>query len=65
MIGLIGKLCGSCLECMVWGIKGIYIDSLVCVRIKGGKSEQFSIDSGVRQWCIMSPSIFNVYMDAG
>ena len=27
-------------------------------------SEQFGIDSGVRQGCVMSPSLFYVYMDA-
>ena len=37
------------------GIKSMYIDSSACVRIKGGESEQFRIDSGVRQGCIMSP----------
>ena len=32
-------------------------------RIKGGESEQFRIGSGVRQKCIMSPWLFNVYVD--
>ena len=44
--------------------KSIYVDSLACVRVKGDVSEWFRIDSGVRQGCIMSPWIFNVYMDA-
>ena len=48
---------------MILIIKSIYVDSLACVRVKGGKSEQFRIDSGVRQGCIMSPWLFNVYMD--
>ena len=30
-------------------------------RVKGGESEGFRIDSGVRQGCIMSLWIFNVY----
>ena len=46
------------------GIKSMYVDSSACVRIKGGISEQFRIDSGVRKGCIMSPWLFNVYMDA-
>ena len=29
------------------GIKSMYFDSSVCVRIKGGKSERFRKDSGV------------------
>ena len=41
----------------------MYVDSSVCVRIKGGESEQFRIDSGVRQGYIMSPWLFNVYMN--
>ena len=45
------------------GIKSIYVDSSACVRIKVGESEQSRIDSGVRQGCIMSPWLFNVYMD--
>ena len=45
------------------GIKSMYVDSSVCVRIKWGENEQFRIDSGVRQECIMSPWLFNVYMD--
>ena len=42
-----GKLLG--------GNKSMYVDSLSCVRVKGGMSEWFRIDSGVRQGCIMSP----------
>ena len=45
------------------GIKSMYVDSLVCARVKGSESELFKIDSGVRQGCIMSPLFFNVYMD--
>ena len=45
------------------GIKIIYADSLACVRVKESESERFRIDSGVRQGCITSPWVFNVYMD--
>ena len=48
---------------LVSGIKSMYVDSSVCVRIKGVESEQFRIESGVRQGCIMSSWLFNVYMD--
>ena len=47
------------------GIKSIYVDSSACVRIKGGVSEQFGIDSGVRQGCIMSPWLFNGSNEGG
>ena len=46
------------------GIKGVNIKGLGCVRVKGCESECFRIDSGVRQVCIISPWIFNVYTDA-
>ena len=46
------------------GIKSMYVNSLAFVRIKGGESECFRINSGVRQGCIISPWFFNVYIDA-
>ena len=30
------------------GIKSMYINSLACVRVKGGESECFMVDSGER-----------------
>ena len=35
-------------------IKSIYVNILDCVRVKGGASEAFRIDSDVRHGCIMS-----------
>ena len=46
------------------GIKSRYVNSLACARVKWGESECFRIDSGVKQKCIMSPWLINVYMDA-
>jgi hypothetical protein len=45
------------------GIKSMYVDSEACVRINGVVSEWFKIESGVRQGCVMSPWLFNLYMD--
>ena len=45
------------------GIKSIYVDISACVKVKGDESEQFRIDSGVRQGGIMSPWVFKVHMD--
>ena len=45
MYDVIGKLLS--------GIKRMYVESLACVTVKGGESECFRIDSGVRL-CIMS-----------
>ena len=44
-------------------IKTMYVDSFAYVRVKGGGSKRFRIDSRVTQGCIMSPLLFNVYMD--
>ena len=46
------------------GIKSRYVGSSPYVKVKWGESEQFRIDSGMRQGCIMSPWLFNLYMDA-
>ena len=44
-------------------IRSVYVNSLACVRVKGDESEYFSIDCGERHGCIISPWLFNVYMD--
>ena len=55
---------------MIWmvkflnDIKSVYVNSLACVRVKGCEIECFRINSGVRQVYIMSPWLFNAYMDA-
>ena len=49
---------------MLNGIKSMYINILACVRVKGCGRECFRIDTDVRQVCIISPWLFNVYVDA-
>ena len=51
-----GKLLGK--------IKIMNVNSLACLRVKGGEGEWFRIDSGVIQGCIMPPWLFNEYMEA-
>ena len=63
MIGLIGSFVASVEGKPSSGIRSMYVYSSACVRIKGDESGKFRIDSGVRQGCIMSPLLFNVYMD--
>ena len=46
------------------GIKSMYVNSLACVRRKGCESKCFRTESGVRQGCIMSSWLSNMYMDA-
>jgi hypothetical protein len=34
-----------------------------CVRVEGECSEYFEVGTGLRQGCVMSPTLFNIYMD--
>ena len=45
------------------GIKAFYRNASACVRVDGEVSESFSVEVGVRQGCVMSPWLFNVFMD--
>ncbi|MCP5003018.1 MAG: hypothetical protein GY941_03575 [Planctomycetes bacterium] len=49
--------------CLLEGIKAFYKGASACVRVDGRLSETFDISVGVRQGCVMSPWLFNVYMD--
>ena len=40
-----------------------YVDSKACVRVRNDVSQWFSVNVGLRQGCVMSPWLFNVYMD--
>ena len=44
-------------------IRSMYVNSLAYVRVKGGENKCFRTTSGVRQRCIMSPWLFNIYME--
>ena len=44
-------------------IRSLYKKSEACVRVKGELSGWFPITQGVRQGCVMSPWLFNVFMD--
>ena len=55
MYGVSGKL----LE----GIKSLHEGSKACVRVNGTLSEWFEIKNGVKQGCVMSPWLFNIFMD--
>ena len=46
------------------GIKGMYVNILKCVRVKGVEIDCFRINRGVIQGHIVSPWLFNLYMDA-
>ena len=44
-------------------VQSFHVDSRVCVRVGNGVSECFPVNVGLIQGCVMSPWLFNVYMD--
>ena len=44
-------------------VQSFYIDSRACVRVENDVSEWFPVNVGLRQGCVMSPWLFNVYLD--
>jgi len=44
-------------------IRAVYHDQLAAVRLPGGTTNWFSIKRGVRQGCVMSPDLFNLYSE--
>ena len=44
-------------------VQSFYVDSRPCVRVGNDESEWFPVNVGLRQGCVMSPWLFNVYMD--
>ncbi len=45
------------------GIPAFYREANACVRVGGKFSESFAVEVGVRQGCVMSPWLFNIFMD--
>ncbi len=45
------------------GIQAFYRDANACVRVGGKYNESFAVEVGVRQGCVMSPWLFNIFMD--
>ncbi len=44
-------------------IKSFYEEASACVKINVETSEHLEIKVGLRQGCVMSPWLFNIYMD--
>ena len=44
-------------------VQRFHMDSRACVRVGNDVSEWFPVNVGLRQGCVMSPWLFNVYMD--
>lgn len=45
------------------GIMSFYEDGRACVRVGEKMSESFEVKMGLRQGCVMSPWLFNIFMD--
>ena len=45
------------------GIKRFYDDGRACVRVGSEACESFEVRMGLRQGCVMSPWLFNMYLD--
>ena len=55
MYGVDGKLLNA--------VKSLYDDSKACVRVGNEMSEWFPVRVGLRQGCVMSPWLFNLFID--
>lgn len=44
-------------------LRNIYSNIKCCVRVNGFKSDWFSVTTGLRQGCILSPILFNLYIN--
>ena len=44
-------------------VQNFYVDSCACVRVGNDLSKWFPVNVGLRHGCVMSPWLFNVYMD--
>ena len=44
-------------------VQSFYVDNRACVRVGNEVSEWFPVNVGLRHGCVMSPWLFNVYMD--
>ena len=45
------------------GIMSFYDEGRACVRVGNVVSESFEVKIGLRQGCVMSPWMFNMFMD--
>ena len=48
---------------LLTAVQSFYVDSRARVRVGNDVSEWLTVNAGLRQGCVMSPWLFNVYMD--
>ena len=44
-------------------VQSFHVDSRACVRVGNDVSDWCPVDVGLRQGCVVSPWLFNVFMD--
>ena len=44
-------------------LKNWYQGVCSCVQVDGEQSDWFPVESGLRQGCVISPTLFNMYID--
>ena len=44
-------------------IKELYKDTKAAVRVEGELTDWFDVTTGLRQYCLLSPILFNIYFD--
>ena len=44
-------------------VQSFYLDSWTCVFVGNDVNDWCSVNVGLRQCCVMSPFLFNVFMD--
>ena len=49
---------------LLHAVKAFYENSRACVRVKRNVTDFFGMKGGLRQGCVMSPWLFNVFMDS-
>ena len=44
-------------------LKALYASTISAVRVDGELTDWFDVNTGLRQGCLLSPALFNVYID--